>query len=54
MASHMLFLIIGILVMWGIPIALVVWAVRTLIAIRRAQNEILMRLATLESQRRGT
>ena len=41
------------LVVWGIPIALIIWAVRTISAIRRTQAEILERLAVLESLRRA-
>jgi hypothetical protein len=42
--------LLGVVVTLIIPIVLVIWAVRTLDAIRRTQREILARLAALESR----
>ena len=39
----------AVVVTWGIPIAAAVWAVRTLVALRRVQGAILARLDALEA-----
>ncbi len=53
-AGFVLFRLASILVAWGIPLALLVWFIRTLAVITRRLGDIVSRLDSLEGAIRDT